>query len=100
MVHIPLVDVRKVLYSVRRLQECPLILERISLRVSGWGSRVKSVFYIGQRHAHIGLKPPVIRMLRNYEMPTCIFFVAAYRKSKNASNLLVNQGDPIQTSAR
>jgi ribonuclease P/MRP protein subunit RPP40 len=51
----------------RGLQECPHVLERISLRVSRSGSRVRSVFYIGQRHTDIGLKSPVTRMLRNYQ---------------------------------
>jgi hypothetical protein len=51
----------------KRLQECPHVLERISLRVSRLGSRVRSVFYIGQRHTDIGLKSPVTRMLRNYQ---------------------------------
>ncbi|KAH0818266.1 hypothetical protein GEV33_004525 [Tenebrio molitor] len=51
----------------RGLQECPYVLERISLRVSRSGSRVRSVFYIGQRHTDIGLKSPVTRMLRNYQ---------------------------------
>jgi hypothetical protein len=49
----------------RGLQECPHVLERISLRASRSGSRVTSVFYIGQRHTDIGLKSPVTRMLRN-----------------------------------
>ncbi|KAH0822373.1 hypothetical protein GEV33_000418 [Tenebrio molitor] len=51
----------------RGLQECPHVLERISLRVSRSGSRVRSVFYIGQRHTDIGLKSPVTRMLQNYQ---------------------------------
>jgi hypothetical protein len=51
----------------RGLQECPHVLERISLRVGRSGSRVRSVFYIGQRHTDIGLKSPVTRMLRNYQ---------------------------------
>jgi hypothetical protein len=45
----------------RGLQECPHVLERISLRVSRSGSRVRSVFYIGQRHTDIWLKSPVTR---------------------------------------
>jgi hypothetical protein len=52
---------------LRGLQECPLVLERISLRVSRSSSRARSVFYIGQRHTDIGLKSPVTRMLRNYQ---------------------------------
>jgi hypothetical protein len=43
---------------LRGLQECPLVLERISLRVSRSGSRARSVFYIGQRHTDIWLKSP------------------------------------------
>ncbi|KAJ3631842.1 hypothetical protein MTP99_012948 [Tenebrio molitor] len=75
----------------RGLQECPHVLERISLRVSRSGSRVRSVFYIGQRHTDIGLKSPVTRMLRNYSVEaTSIFFVTAFRKSKILLHLLVN----------
>jgi hypothetical protein len=51
----------------RELQECTLVLERISLRVSRTGSRVRSVFYIGQCHTDIRLRSPVTRMLRNYQ---------------------------------
>ncbi|KAH0818082.1 hypothetical protein GEV33_004709 [Tenebrio molitor] len=58
-----LVGIRKVFCSVRGLQEYPLVLERISLKVSRSGSRVRSVFYIGQLHTDIGLRSPVIRML-------------------------------------
>jgi hypothetical protein len=38
----------------RGFQEYPLVLERISLKVSRSDSRVRSVFYIGQRHTDIG----------------------------------------------
>jgi hypothetical protein len=69
------------------LQECPLILERISLSVSRSGSRVRSVFYIGQRHTDIGLKSPVTRMLRNYQSVEAHIeiFRFSISQSKNAS---------------
>jgi hypothetical protein len=47
----------------RGVQECTLVLERISLRVS----RIRSVFYIGQCHTDIGLRSPITRMLHNYQ---------------------------------
>jgi hypothetical protein len=66
----------------RGLQECPHVLERISLRVSRSGSRVRSVFYIGQRHTDPSLECCEITRVSR---PTSILFVAAFRKSKNSS---------------
>jgi hypothetical protein len=71
----------------RGLQECPHVLERISSRVSRSGSRVRSVFYIGQRHTDIGLSHPSLECceITRVSRPTSIFFVAAFCKSKNSS---------------
>jgi hypothetical protein len=76
----------------RGLQECPHVLERISLRVSRSGSRVRSVFYIGQRHTDIGLKSPVTRMLRNYQCrdPHRYFLLQHFANQKILLHLLVN----------
>jgi hypothetical protein len=64
----------------RGLQECPHVLERISLRVSRLGSRVRSVLYIGQRHTDIGLKSPVTRMLRNYHIDIFCYSISQIKK--------------------
>jgi hypothetical protein len=87
----------------RRLHEYALVLERISLRVSRSGSRARGAFYIGQRHTDIGLKSPVTRMLRNYQSVEAhidIFCCTISQMKIILLHLLVNQGDPTQTSAQ
>jgi hypothetical protein len=85
----------------RGLQECPLVLERISLRVSRSSFRARSAFYIGQRHTDIGLKSPVTRMLCNSQCrgPRRYFLLHHIANQKILLHL-VNQGDPTQMSAQ
>jgi hypothetical protein len=79
----------------RELQECPLVLKRISLRVSRSGSRVRSVFYIGQRPT-----AQITYCSNVAQLPVCRgshrYFLLQHIANQN---LLVNQGDPTQTSA-
>jgi hypothetical protein len=60
----------------RGLQDCTPVLERISLRVSRTGSRVRSVFYIGQYHTDLGSGHLLLNVTRIWAQVTCYSNVA------------------------